>query len=252
MDPSGPRPRYGNETYFLHEHEGAAPRGPPARQVLPMDRPPSTYPAYARSERIADGVIHALGVTFALAGAIMLITLAIRHADSGRALAVAVYGLALMGTFVASACYHMTPWEHVRPTLRRIDHAAIYLKIAGTFTPLAVLVNGAFAWTLLAVIWILALLGAASRVFFWREPGWRGLALYLGLGWLGVLLLHPLAATLPPPALLLTAIGGGLYTLGVVFFAWESLKFSNAIWHAFVLAASCCLFAAIAMGTLTA
>ena len=215
-----------------------------------MDRAPSAYPAYARSERIADGVVHALGVTFALAGAILLTTFAMRHADGGRALAVAVYGLALMGTFVASACYHMTPWENVRPTLRRIDHAAIYLKIAGTCTPLAVLVNGAFAWAVLALIWVLALLGAASRVFFWREPGRRGLAFYLGLGWLGVLLLWPLAAALPPPALLLTLVGGGLYTLGVVFFTWEGLKFSNAIWHAFVLAASGCFFAAIAMGTL--
>lgn len=217
-----------------------------------MDRPSSSYPAYARSERIADGVIHALGVCFALAGASLLTFFATRHAESGRALAVAVYGLALMGTFVASACYHMTPWEHVRPTLRRIDHAAIFLKIAGTCTPLAVLVGGAFAWAVLAVIWIVALFGAITRVFFWREPGWAGLALYLGLGWLGVLLLYPLAATLPPPAVLLTVIGGGLYTLGVVFFAWESLKFSNAIWHAFVLAASGCFFAAIALGTLTA
>lgn len=216
-----------------------------------MPRPSSAYPAYARSERIADGVIHALGVSFALAGALILTLFAIRHAESGRALAVAIYGVALMGTFVASACYHMTPWEHVRPTLRRIDHAAIFLKIAGTCTPLAALVGGAFAWAVLGVIWAVALFGAVSRVFFWREPGWGGLALYLGLGWLGVLLLYPLAATLPPPALLLTILGGGLYTLGVVFFAWESLKFSNAIWHAFVLAASGCFFAAIAMGTLT-
>jgi len=217
-----------------------------------MNRLPSAYPAYARSERIADGVVHALGVSFALAGASLLTVFAFRHAESGRALAVAVYGLALMATFIASACYHMTPWERVRPTLRRIDHAAIFLKIAGTCTPLAALVGGAFAWAVLAVIWVVAILGAVSRVFFWREPGWGGLALYLGLGWLGVLLLYPLAATLPAPALLLTVIGGLLYTLGVVFFAWESLKFSNAIWHAFVLAASGCFFAAIAMGTLTA
>jgi hemolysin III len=217
-----------------------------------MDSTHTAYPAYARSERIADGVVHALGVAFALAGATILTTFAVLHADSGRAFAVSIYGVALMATFVASACYHMTPWEHVRPTLRRIDHAAIFLKIAGTCTPLAALVGGAFAWAVLGLIWAVALFGAASRVFFWREPGWRGLALYLGLGWLGVLLLWPLAAALPPPALLLTMIGGGLYTLGVVFFAWESLKFSNAIWHAFVLAASGCFFAAIAMGTLAA
>ena len=221
------------------------------RPGFAMNHAPLAYPAYARSERIADGIVHALGVTFALTGAGILTTFAILHADSGRALAVSIYGLALIGTFLASACYHMTPWERARPTLRRIDHAAIFLKIAGTCTPLAALVGGAFAWAVLGLIWVVALFGAASRVFFWQEPGWRGVALYLGLGWLGVLLLWPLAAALPPPALLLTVVGGVLYTLGVVFFAWESLKFSNAIWHAFVLAASGCFFAAIAMGTLT-
>lgn len=214
-----------------------------------MDRKPFTYPSYARAERIADGVIHAIGVVFALAGAILLTTFALRHAESGRALAVAVYGIALMATFLASACYHMTPWEHVRPTLRRIDHAAIFLKIAGTCTPLAALAGGPFSWAFLTLVWVLALLGAIAKVFFWHEPGRLGVAVYLGLGWLGVLLLWPLAATLPPPALLLTALGGLLYTLGLLFFTWESLKFSNAIWHGFVLAASGCFFAAIAMGT---
>jgi hemolysin III len=142
----------------------------------------------------------------------------------------------------------MTPWENARPTLRRIDHAAIFLKIAGTCTPLAALVGSAFAWSVLAVVWLAALAGALSKLLWWQEPGRLGVLAYLGLGWLGVLLLWPLAAKLPPPALLLTALGGALYTLGVVFFSWESLKFSNAIWHGFVLAASGCFFAAIAMG----
>jgi hemolysin III len=207
-----------------------------------------TYPAYARAERIADGAIHALGVAFAFAGATLLTSFALLHADSGRALAVGVYGLALIATFVASACYHMTPWEHARPTLRRIDHAAIFFKIAGTCTPLAALVGSAFAWSVLAAVWLAALAGALSKLLWWQEPGRLGVLAYLGLGWLGVLLLWPLAAKLPSPALLLTALGGALYTLGVVFFAWESLKFSNAIWHGFVLAASGCFFAAIAMG----
>lgn len=215
----------------------------------PAMRPNTAYPAYARSERIADGTIHAIGVTFALVGATILTSFALMHAESGRALAVGIYGLALIGTFVASACYHMTPWEGARPLLRRIDHAAIYLKIAGTFTPLAALAGSAFAWTILGVVWAVALLGALAKLLFWHEPGRLGLLTYLGLGWLGVLLLWPLAATLPPPALLLTALGGGLYTLGVVFFTWDSLKFSNAIWHGFVLVASGCFFAAIALGT---
>lgn len=215
-----------------------------------MDRNHLHYPAYARSERIADGVIHAIGVAFALTGAIVLGVLATRRAEGGLAVAVAIYGAALLGTFLASACYHMTPWERFRPTLRRIDHAAIYLKIAGTYTPLAVLLGTAFSYAVLGLVWSLAVGGAVAKLFFWQNPGRLGLALYLLMGWLSVLLFWPLASVLPWGALALVAVGGVLYTLGVVFFAWESLKFSNAIWHAFVLAASGCFFAAIALGTM--
>jgi hemolysin III len=214
--------------------------------------PASDYPDYALSERIADGVIHGFGVAFALAGGVLLTMAAALTQPGGRAVAVGIYGFALVATFVASACYHMTPWDRFRPALRRVDHAAIYLKIAGTYTPLTVLVGGAFAYTVLGVVWVLALAGAVAKMFFWRRPGRAGVLLYLLLGWLGVLLVWPLAAALPPPALILVGAGGLLYTAGCVFFLWDGLKFSNAIWHGFVLAASGCFFAAIAVGTLGA
>ena len=217
-----------------------------------MPQGPLPYPTAARSERMVDGAVHALGVAFALGGATGLIVTGLLYLDGARAAAVAVYGLALVATFTASACYHLMPWDHVRPTLRRLDHAAIFLKIAGTCTPMAALVGTAFAWTVLAAVWALALLGAAAKLLFWHEPGRLGLVAYLVLGWLGVLLLWPLADRLPGSALGLAAAGGLLYTFGVVFFAWESLRFSTAIWHGFVLAASGCFFAAIAMGSFAA
>jgi hemolysin III len=165
---------------------------------------------------------------------------------------VAVYGLALVATFTASACYHLMPWDHVRPTLRRLDHAAIFLKIAGTCTPMAALVGTAFAWTVLAAVWALALLGAGAKapVLARTRP-----ARARGLPRAG--LARRAAAVAPgrPAAGLgpgLAAAGGLLYTFGVVFFAWESLRFSTAIWHGFVLAASGCCFAAIAMGSFAA
>ncbi len=212
-----------------------------------MTSPPSSYPAYARSERIADGVIHAMGVTFALIGGVILTILAALHAEGGAAVAAGIYGAALMATFVASACYHMTPWEGARPTLRRLDHAAIYLKIAGTYTPLVVLIGSAFSYGVLTIVWAVAIGGAFANVFFWRDPGRWGVLAYLVLGWLSVTLIWPLATTLSLPALVLVGIGGALYTLGVVFFTWENLKFSNAIWHGFVLAASGCFYAAITL-----
>lgn len=208
------------------------------------------YPAYSRAERLADGVIHALGVGLAAAGLIIL--MAQVAGDLGLRLGLAVYGGAMLTSFAASAMYHMTPWERPRPLLRRLDHAAIYLKIAGTYTPFVVLIGTGFAWAVLGLVWALALAGAAAKLFFWRTPGRLGPALYLGLGWLSVLLAWPMVQLLPPVASALVLIGGGLYSAGVIFFSWESLRFSNAIWHGFVLAASGCFFAAISLATLAA
>ncbi|HBS49762.1 MAG TPA: hemolysin III [Rhodobacteraceae bacterium] len=206
------------------------------------------YPRYARSERIADALMHGLGLAGALAGSIWLILWAAERAGGGQTLALTIYGATLIATFLASFAYHFTPWEHRRAAFRRLDHAAIYLKIAGTYTPLVVLVGSLTSYMVLAVIWALAAFGAARKLWFWRDPSRNGIALYLTMGWLSLLLAGSLLAILPVSALVLIAVGGGLYTLGVVFYVWESLKFANAIWHGFVLAASVCFFAAIALG----
>jgi len=207
------------------------------------------YPAYARSERIADGTLHALGVAAALAGTIFLLVWSIGMVSGGQVAALAVYGVALVATFTASAFYHMTPWEHLRPTLRRIDHAAIYLKIAGTYTPLVVMVGSAFAYALLGVVWILAVFGMIQKLFYWQVPGRMGPALYLVMGWMSVLLIWSMVPILPGIATVLMILGGLLYTAGVIFFQWDGLKYAMAIWHGFVVAASACFFAAIVMGT---
>lgn len=215
-----------------------------------MTRDPDTYPSYARAERIADGVIHGLGVSLALTGAILLVVLAALQANGGQIAAVIIYGAALVATFTASALYHMTPWEELRPTLRRFDHAAIYLKIAGTYTPLVVLIGSAFAYVVLGIVWALALIGMAIRLLRRGKTGKIGPAIYLFMGWISVLLVWPMMQSYPPVVLTLVLIGGLLYTLGVIFFRWETLRYSNAIWHGFVLAASGCFFAAITVGVL--
>ena len=212
------------------------------------------YPTYPRAARIADGLIHLLGVILAITGAVGLIVATALWAYQGQigggtVAAVAVYGLALIATFVASAFYHLTPWERLRPTLRRIDHAAIYLKIAGTYTPLVVLIGSGFGYVILALVWILAVVGAVAKLFFWAAPGRLAPGLYLGLGWLSLALIWSLAHSLPVSATALIVMGGLLYSAGVIFFNWESFKFSNAIWHGFVLIASGCFFAAITLGT---
>lgn len=207
-----------------------------------------SYPSYAPAERIADGTIHVLGIAFAVIGTVLLLVFASLRVDDAPLLAIAIYGGALILGFGASALYHMTPWEGPRPLFRRIDHAAIYVKIAATYTPIVALIGSAFAWVLLAVVWGLALVGITMKLAFWRNPGRFGPFLYIGLGWLSVLLIWPVVQTFPLAVAILIACGGLLYTAGVIFYSWDSLKFSNAIWHGFVLAASACFFAAITVG----
>lgn len=207
------------------------------------------YPTYARSERIADGTMHAVGVLGAITGTIVLIVWSTGTATAGQIAAISVYGATLIATFVASAFYHMTPWAGIRPILRRFDHAAIYLKIAGTYTPLVVLIGSWFAYVVLAVIWGLAVLGMVLKLFFWRTPGRFGPALYLVMGWLSLALIWSLWPIVPVPVVVLIAAGGLLYTAGVPFYASETMKYAIAIWHGFVVVASGCFFAAIAMAT---
>lgn len=207
-----------------------------------------SYPRYAPAERIADGAIHALGLVFAVVGTVLLVVFASLRAEDAPLLAIAVYGAALILGFAASALYHMTPWEGARPLFRRLDHAAIYVKIAATYTPIVALIGSAFAWVLLAVVWALAILGATMKLAFWRNPGRFGPLLYIGLGWLSVLLIWPVVQTFPLAVAALIGCGGLLYTAGVIFYSWDALRFSNAIWHGFVLAASACFFAAISVG----
>ncbi|RYH02248.1 hemolysin III [Salipiger sp. IMCC34102] len=209
------------------------------------------YPAYARSERIADGVMHALGIAFALAGSAGLLVWAAMHAGPGQMTALAVYAFGLMATFLASGLYHMTPWVRIRPVLRRIDHAAIYVMIAGTLTPLAVLADTGLAYGVLACVWALAALGVARKLFFWAVPGRLGPLTYLAMGLTGLVLLRDLWGVLPAGAIWLMGAGGALYVTGIAFYSAERLKFSTAIWHGFVVAASVCFYAAIALGAAT-
>ena len=205
----------------------------------------SEYPIYTKSERIADGLMHTVGVIGALAGAIGLIFWATGMFSPSYIVAMTLYAATLITTFVASAFYHMTPWENIRPTLRRFDHAAIYLKIAGTYTPLVVMIGSAFAYVILGIVWGLAILGMILKLFFWRTPGRFGPALYLLMGWLSPLLIWSLWPIMPGLAMGLMVAGGLLYTTGVIFYKAEEMKFSNAIWHGFVVVASACFFAAI-------
>lgn len=203
-----------------------------------------TYPNYTRAERIADGIIHVLGIGAALAAVGVLCSL-IGQQGPGTRMAAHVYGTALLLMLGASGAYHMAAHTRARPVLRRIDHAAIYLKIAGTFTPLGVLLGTAFAHVMLVLVWALALAGAMSKLM--ARPGRMstGWAPQVALGWLGLAILIPLWPSLPGPSIALIIAGGVIYTVAVVFYVWEGLRYGRAIWHGFVLIATGCFYVGI-------
>lgn len=205
-----------------------------------------SYP-YPIREVLADACIHALGLVGALVGTVFLLVFVAAQSDTAQIISVSVYLGFLLFALTASAAYHMLPWERARPVLHKIDHAAIYLKIAGTYTPLVVLIGSVFAYAVLAAVWAVAIAGAIAKLSFWRADARGSLALYLAMGWACLLLAVPVLQTLPTAASWLIAIGGLLYTMGTIFFVWRDLPYQNAIWHAFVLSASACFFAAISL-----
>lgn len=202
---------------------------------------------YTPREIVADGVVHGLGVVAGMMGAVALVITALTaHLGFGGRAAVMLYATALILMLGVSAVYNLYPVGPRKWLLRRADHALIYLMIAGTYTPLVALVgSGAQAYVLLAVVWAIAAIGIALKLFRPGRYDRLSIALYLILGWSGLLAYESVIAALKPTALWLLAIGGVLYSVGVVFHVWRRLPFQNAIWHAFVLAAMACHYGSI-------
>lgn len=205
------------------------------------------YPHSTR-ETLADASVHVLGVGGAIVAGTALITHVVRTQEVTQIAATSIYAGLLLFALAASAAYHLLPWERTRPMFHRIDHAAIYLKIAGTYTPLVVLIGSVFAYSVLAAVWVVALFGAVAKLSYWATDARGSLALYLAMGWAAVLLIWPMWQHLPTTSVALIVAGGVLYTLGTVFYARDALRYQNAIWHGFVLAASTCFFGAVSLG----
>lgn len=223
------------------------------RRVVVTGKRSSFVWPYDRAEVIADGVIHALGVGLALAGAVALFIIARDATDGREFVAIAVYALALLTALALSAAYNLWPVSPVKWLLRRLDHSAIYVLIAGTYTPFLTQLKSGFAATGLFVgVWATAAVGIAVKLLLPGRFDRVAVGLYLALGWSGAFAYDAVAAVLPAAALWLLAVGGGLYSLGVVFHAWRSLRFQNAIWHAFVLLGATCHYGAVLAGIIGA
>jgi hemolysin III len=206
---------------------------------------------YSRAEYLSDAAIHVLGIGFALiAGPILVAIAAIRIGDGTTVSAVLIYALTLLAMLTCSALYNMIRVPNWADRLRRLDQSAIYFKIAGTYTPFVALFPGSPGF--LAGIWAVAIAGASLVVFSARRNTLVAIVLYLGLGWAGYALGHPLIEGLSGAGAVLLVTAGLLYTGGIAFLLWHRLPFHNTIWHVFVLAATCVCYAAIALELLGA
>lgn len=209
-----------------------------------------TVPAFGRfrfnrAELWADGVVHVLGIALGLGAVAVLIASVLMSAPLADLIPVSIYGAALLAVLIVSAVYNMWPVSPVKWIIRRFDHSAIYVLIAGTYTPFLMKLGGnVMAYALLAVVWITASIGVALKIALPGRFDRLSIGLYLLLGWSGLLLWDSIAA-LPATALWLILAGGLLYSVGVIFHIWESLPFQNAIWHGFVLVASGCFYGAV-------
>lgn len=200
---------------------------------------------YDRAEILADGVVHGIGIACGVVAVSALFVLAAQSVDMWQLTSVLIYGAGLLAVLIISAVYNLWPVSQMKWILRRFDHSAIYLLIAGTYTPLVAQMKvGLSSLSLLAGVWLVSLIGIVVKMRFPGRFDRLSIALYLATGWSGVLAYEAIA-TLPASTLWLLSIGGVLYTTGVAFHVWESLRFHNAIWHAFVLGAAACHYGAV-------
>ncbi len=200
----------------------------------------------SRREELANAVTHGIGVILSIGGGAVLITLASVFAGAREIVSVVVFSIALLLLYTASTLYHITRREPVKSRLKVLDHCAIFLLIAGTYTPFTIAaIRGGWGWSLFGVIWGLAVFGIVFKLFFTGRFHYLSTATYVGMGWLVIIAFAPLSQALTPLALGLLIAGGVFYTAGTLFYHLERIPYSHAIWHLFVLAGSICHFAAV-------
>lgn len=202
--------------------------------------------AYSLAEELANSISHGLGAALSVAALTLMVVVSVAADDGWKLASAIVYGTSLVLLFLASTLYHAIRHDAAKGILRLIDHCAIYLLIAGTYTPfLLISLRGAWGWTLFAIIWSLALFGIFFKLQFQHRFPRLSLLTYILMGWLIIVATSEMLAKVPSGALWLLLAGGLVYSLGAIFYAWDRLPFNHAIWHLFVLAGSTCHFLAV-------
>ncbi len=201
---------------------------------------------YSLGEEIANSITHGIGAGLAIAGLAYLIYYSVVYGNVWHIISCAIYGTTLVLLYTVSTLYHSIPTPRFKSVMRVLDHSAIFLLIAGTYTPfMLVSLRGPWGWTLLGIVWAAAILGILFQTAL--QKSWVALtvALYILMGWVVVVAIDPLLDVIPMEGFLLLLYGGLAYTLGTAFYIWKQVRFHHAIWHIFVLAGSIFHFFAV-------
>ena len=219
---------------------------PSSESLASADRYPGQISwDYDRAEIIADGVVHAIGLCLGLIGALTIVMIAVRI-ERIEIAPILIYIIGLVAMLALSAAYNMWPVSPAKWILRRFDHSAIYLLIAGTYTPFLAQMKSVLASAGLgAGVWLSAVIGMTLKLALPGRFDRLSVVLFLLLGWSGIVAYDSLASALPSASLWLLGIGGILYSVGALFHVWQGLRFHNAIWHGFVLIAAGCHYSAV-------
>ncbi len=203
-------------------------------------------PRYTFADELASSIIHGVGIVLSIAGLAVLVAFASLHGNALTVVACAVFGTSLILLYTASTLYHSISLAAAKPALRALDHMAIYVLIAGTYTPFTLIaMPGIWGWSLFLAVWSLALAGSALELGLLGRYRKLSVLLYVGMGWIGMIAFGPLSHHLQTGGMLLLLGGGAAYTLGVPFYLWRKLPFQHTLWHVFVLTGSVLHFLAV-------
>lgn len=206
----------------------------------------AVLPRYGFGDELASSVIHGIGILLSIVGLTVLVLHTANGGTASDVLASAVYGISLILLYTASTLYHAIRAEPARRMLRTLDHIAIFLLIAGTYTPFTLIaLRGTWGWSLFGIVWSLALLGSALELGLLKRYRRFAVLLYVAMGWVGIIAFRPLLMHLQTGGMVLLLAGGAAYTLGVPFYLWRKLPYHHSVWHFFVLAGSVLQFLAV-------
>lgn len=197
----------------------------------------------SKGEEIANAVSHGIGIGLAIAALVILTVFAVNHGNLWHIISFCIFGSTMVVLYTASTLYHSFPRGKTKTIFKIIDHACVFLLIAGTYTPLTlVTLRGTLGWSLFGVVWGIALLGIVFKLLFINKFHLFSTLLYIGMGWLIIIAIKPLINGLNTTSLFFLMTGGILYTLGTIFYGLQKIKYNHVVWHLFVLAGSICHF----------